>query len=1340
MLSGPARAQIEVSGRLDLPGGGAAVGIEVALLPQVTRYEYGSLVLAGRHYAEPVASARTDDYGDFYLDAPEAGMWRLLVAAKGFRPMTYDLVPLLADTLVPDLELTAESEVRLRIRDADGRPLSDARVLAEPPPRQRRRGVSSDGWRPAWRQAFADDRGVARLGRAADEALHVYAHAPGHLEAERAGIRTDSAELRLERAAPVPLRIVDLDGRPVPEAQLRIGQRRWPLGVSDAEGRFVAPMEPSGEQPVMVLTSDGRRTEPWLDPSSWKKGEDRDVELPIEPLRSGRLIDAASDTPMAGAFVWVAGRAAAFARTDARGGYSLRTPIGGNLWIAGAAPGYVTEMLRVESPDGPTLRLHRAVTARGVVVDQAGEPVEGVEIAAEIDPSQRFSRSNYGALRNIQRTVSAREGGFSISGLHPEVSYLLVATVPGYASTTLPLPKPASDARDELRIELTLGKVVSGTVIGPQREPVVGARIALQEAQQSTSSHRMMRTMWTEPTEKEGWTGTDGRFSFFDLAPGSYSIRISASGYAVHVRRAIDVPQGPGEADLGELPLELGAPVEGRVTDQDGSPLEGAEVHVSEETFFTMGRSGEPEPEATSDSAGMFTFASRADGETVDLEISLDGYVSEPVRGVAVPTHRPLEVKLWQASRISGRVVDASDEPVAGAQFHTLNMRRRMRMSSSTSSGRTESDSDGVFVIEGVAPGEIHLVIRAEGFVASELKDLVVEPGQDLEDVIVRLERGATVLGRVTDVNGLPVADVEVATQPTARSFTMAGRASTRSGDDGRYRLDGVRTGRQSIVATHADHAPVEKSFDVEAGENQLDIAFEASVEISGRIVDSLGAPIGGAHVGLSGRGRFRSDQAVRTDSSGAFSLDFATPGTNELTADADGFAPRTEKVEVGPGGLSGVEIRLDQGAAIVGRILGLDERELAGIEVFANTRQAWAMGVVAADGTYRIEDLAPGKYSLSAHHQASGRSAEGTVDVVDGTPETVLDLEFDDAGLVLTGQVLDGGEPLDSGWVTVQGVDVASGGGGELDHDGRFEINGLEEGRHTLHVMGFSGEMVHREEIDVTRSTDIVVRVATAQLSGHVTDATSGEPIAGAELKLESTRVSNDPMMFFGAASETTDSNGFFRFSEASVGDYLLRVQRDGYAPSERSITVSEGIDEEVEIRLSPTEGVRVRVVLPTGQSARQFYAAALDASGRTVMSGAYSSGDEGVRLSIAPGDWELLLSADGSATTSRRISVPSPPIEARLEGSAQLTIRVPELEGAQVLSTIRCTGPDGRPFRFLGMWRVTEEWPMMGESGQVDGLPPGTWTVRVESRDGRVWQSQVTLAARANPELVLR
>ena len=1344
MTSSPGQAQVTARGRVALPGGRPAAGIEVELLPQTTRYTFGRQVLEGLHYPEPAARALTAGDGSFVLEAPTTGMWMLYLAAEGYRPMLYYFLPLLEDTQVPPLELTAESTVSVRVLGSDAGPQAGARVLAELPASPQDQSGGQDDWRPAWRQAFTDSSGVARLGRARDEALHIYAYAPGHREAERPGVRANSITVHLESATVFELQIVDRRGRPVPGAQVRIGERRWPVELADESGSVHVPRVTEGEQLIEILGADGGQAERWMNPASSPPDELQRITLPRAVDREGRLLDARTKAPLAGAFAWLGGRPAGFVLTDATGTYSLSVPAEADLWVWGAAPGYLKDAAQSASATaaGPTVSLQRAARARGVVVDENDHPIANAEIVASLDLAHRAARISYGAMRQLERDVSATDGGFSIGSLHPDLSYYLRVEKPGYANAELHLPNPRSDTVDELRIALERGRVVTGVVIGPSREPIAGARVELEKSPRSGDPRQIwLSHLANQGKGRDGRTDGSGRFAIHDLASGNYTLRASAAGYAPNRLGVVEVPAAAGGTDLGEVMLQLGVHIEGRITDADGMPLEGAQVFASSEQAGIVSIGPEDDqPSTSSDASGVFSLANRRAGEKVDLRVELPGFATGSLAGVEAPTYQPVEIELHRASRVRGRVLDEAGRPIGGAQLKLQVQFTGARTRAARQHGTVTSDEDGVFLIDNVDPGEIQLTTRADGYAVNELKSLVVEPATDLDGVTVILQPGASVTGQVTDPAGQPVAFAQLMVQGSANAFAATVRHFARTDGEGRYRLEGLSAGRQSISATHDDFQPVTRELEVELGDNTLDIAFEGGVEISGRVVDSAGGAVTGARIGLeTGTFNIRGGQSVVSDTSGAFSIGGLSAGTYTLRADASGFAPsRIEDLQVGPAGLSGVEVRLARGSAIVGQLYGLDEVDAAQVSIFANMPGSFSMGVVGQGGSYRIDDLPPGKYTVVARISANGLTANGEAEVFEGVVETVLDLQFD-PGLTLSGQVFNGAEPLPGATLQLAGFDVGSHSSGMTDHEGRFELKGLKAGRHTLTVDSQSG-LHHSEEVDITRSTEVVVRVASAKISGVVLDASDSRPLAGASVRLEPLDTEAATLGFRLGPQASTDSNGFFRFAQASVGTYRLLVQLDGYAPGELALTVSEGLDEDnLELRLSPTDGVLVYVTLPSGQQAREFSASVLDASGQTLMTGRYNSGENGARLSIPPGTWELHVAASGTAVTSVQISIPSQSIGIALEEQAGLNVRVPDLEGSTTLAKVRIIGPEGRLFRFVQWMWTLDEWPMAGGQAAVPGLPPGTWIIQVTAPDGRVWQGAASLGVGENPEVVL-
>ncbi len=95
-----------------------------------------------------------------------------------------------------------------------------------------------------------------------------------------------------------------------------------------------------------------------------------------------------------------------------------------------------------------------------------------------------------------------------------------------------------------------------------------------------------------------------------------------------------------------------------------------------------------------------------------------------------------------------------------------------------------------------------------------------------------------------------------------------------------------------------------------------------------------------------------------------------------------------------------------------------------------------------------------------------------------------------------------------------------------------------------------------------------------TGTISGSVSDARTGEPLIGANVLVEGTRL--------GAAA---DLSGKFRVEHVPVGTYNIVARYVGYSPSTRRVTVGSGATVTVEFKLNPTAlGLSEVVVTGTG------------------------------------------------------------------------------------------------------------------------------------------------------------
>ncbi len=355
--------------------------------------------------------------------------------------------------------------------------------------------------------------------------------------------------------------------------------------------------------------------------------------------------------------------------------------------------------------------------------------------------------------------------------------------------------------------------------------------------------------------------------------------------------------------------------------------------------------------------------------------------------------------------------------------------------------GETTSAADGTFRVEHVPATGFHPIVTHNmgqrgmtlGYVSAGKPGTtwgsdevpVVADGATIEATI-RLSPAASVVGRVVDAAGAPVADASIGSvrvghegeqrMPPPDAQDNGGRP--KSGADGTYRLVGLPAStsgpsRTRIVAYALGGAPGKPpsvEIDVVAGQDARapDLVIDAPTgsPVGGttvvlHVTDVEGRPIGGATYQVTGSPTyFPMRQAMRTDREGRVRVPIAPPrpGTAAATyvVRANGFAPAA--VDLGASAASDREVAVTLAPArrLTGRVLRADRTPAPGATVSVYSAAvpiddllpkagapAWtprkprpsdpplvAFGTVSAadDGTFVADDLPEGPYHLVAY------------------------------------------------------------------------------------------------------------------------------------------------------------------------------------------------------------------------------------------------------------------------------------------------------------------------------------------------------------------------------------
>ncbi|MCP3962921.1 MAG: carboxypeptidase regulatory-like domain-containing protein [bacterium] len=1341
---------MSIVGRVLGPDGEPPKKTEVWLEPIPSTHERARLRLEGRPGPEAVARTRPGADGSFELAAPEAGMWKVVVSAPGLLTMECRLIPLVEAAVVPTVELTPVADLEVKLIDAEGKPrpgMVGAFTL----------GIRNESWRPQLRLAAAGEDGVARLPLGRDEKIQLEILADGHPLDVFELYDESSVEITVPDGIAGTVRIVDRHRRPLAGAVAFQGSALLPLGLSDEEGRIPLVLRAEDPGTVKVATADlwNGSFEPDL---AAEGGKAKDLRLDPPSTIRGRVLDLESRDPVADALVWaVRGQ---IALTDKQGSYALDIGVYKSRWLQAAAPGYQKGhgRLQEDAPgDAPAIALAPAAGLSGRVVDVDGGALGDVEIDLSVAPtSGRVSSAVRRMMRDGWRGQTSEKGNFRVVGLPSGVGLRLELKRQGFAPYTLEVePLEPFERRSGLEVVLEAGRIAFGRVVDESDVPIAGAEVGL-EAPPPTGDPRVAMRMMQRHRDDVGiptrLTDAEGRFEIADLAPGRYDLAVRATGFAPARVPGVRVTEDGGRVDFGTVIMVPGAAIEGRVTDPDGGDIAGADVAVNlgRRGFSVINQDSGKHGQAKTDSKGRFVIADLTPDQPVALVVTKEGFGSQYLADVRPPPEEPLAIVLQPAGRLAGKVVDEGGDPVPGAnvmvnQDHRAMTRATMAQRRRPTWGRAEKD--GRYEIADVEPGTMMVTVQAEGFQEQMRSGIEVAAGAELELDFV-LEAGGIVEGTVTTADGKPVvqANVNISEQQEVYSASSMISAGGRTDVEGRYRVAGAPLGRATITVSHDSGQRLRKNVELQPGTNVVDLVLERGFEVSGQVVGPDGTPAGGASVSIQPASQaammhfsIGSSQEVSA-AGGTFTLAGVKEGKYVVQAAKEGYAPaRSEPFEVS-GDVSGVLLELRRGATIAGQVLGLELDELGTLELVAYSQQGgMRRGQVDFSARFSFENLAPGQWHVQGQVTSSGRSTMVQVEVPEGVLEVEQDLEFG-TGFSLAGIVLDGGQPLVGANVTVAGS-MASSGHGATGTDGRFRIENLKAGTYQVMVMAGMG-VQHSEALELVGDHELRIEISTGSISGTLRDATDGEPLAGASVMVERLDAGDDPwarQFGFGNQSES-DSSGRFRVPRVRQGTWRVVASKSGYAPGVATAVVAGGSSPEVEIQMTPTEGVSFELALESGVAVPMVQVAILDPSGRRIASGNYSVIEGRVRVStVPPGRWDLVVQAGDSAATRFAVNAPGDQGRLTLPIGGTLHIVVPQLEQVAI-AKIRLTGPDGKLFVFISGFALGPgEWLLSGGQTMVPGLTPGTWSFTVE-HEGLTFNGSATVSPGTMTEVSLR
>jgi protocatechuate 3,4-dioxygenase beta subunit len=1244
LVSLPALASI--TGVVMTRDGKPVAGARVALYSLETADARRERLVSKTPERPPLVTATTDSKGTYTLESPKDAVVDLRIDKDGYAPS--------ALRIERDEEVGATLLVPAAAKQgtvtANGKGVAGATV------------VWSDGSVTAI--ATTDANGRYTIADPSKWANRVMVFHPDFaIQEDFSPVARPSIDRKLDAGVVVTGRVMK-GSTPVAKAVVLIDN--YPSAESAEDGSFTVPHAPKNWRGVLARSGDQ---------IAFAARGTKAVVLKLEPSSSvsGTVRDASTQKGVAGAEVRLTrpmrGEIVASAITDAKGNYSIGGFAPDAYTLTPSRPGYafaggsvsVTAGQRVQRPFAGSAEARIS----GMVVDEEKKPVAAAVVSAQGVAREGGPFMMRQGGRSRRPGVSGPDGRYSVrTAAEGDVQIEAVRTgYPAARSSTLHLT--AGERRSGIVVTIPRGIAVSGRVTDRDGKPLSGVSVSAAESRGGPAGMRRMVIMDGDSEDDSVRTASDGSFTI-RLKEGSYDVGFRREGYAARSVRALQV--GDNMKPL-EVTLDPGVEITGRVT-RGGRPIESVSVNALSE---------DGPHSTTTDSDGHFVIADLTPGTTMVNFTRPEEFIQQ-MRSLTAPA-RDVSIEIPPGGRISGRVVDKSThKPITAFQAGVSGTRSGGGMVfAMPPQMRSFTSEDGSFALDNVPTGQIEVLASAPGYITAKAGGVVVEEGKAVENLELALETGVRLFGRVTGPTGEPLSGAVVRPRrERGMVMVMTGPENVATTDaNGEYSIDTLEPGEKTFEIIRSGYLTESKSVELSGRETRLDVQLSQGLRISGQVVTEAGAGVADALVSATSAAT-SGRPATRTDAAGAFTFENLAPGHYTFVASKQGFADgRTRDVDITAGGV--VRVTLKTGSVIYGHLSGVTEAELQDATVRAMGPGGAAEAAVDANGNYRIEGAPSGSVRVSADVGRGFRerrsSAVKTVEVEAGSSAQV-DIEFE-SQTSIRGRVTRNGTPLSNAGISFnpRGPGVQTNARTTTDGNGYYAVSGLSDGRYSVTVVDFERLTPYQTTYEVKGAGTFDIDMRTTLVRGRVTDAASGDAIAGATIQVRRTD-DPSPMSMRGV---TTDSSGTFVVESMTAGSYVFTAQKEGYGNLSRDLSVTESGASDVEFKLSRNEGITIRVIDARDQRLLDGRVTVFDAQGRAVVDNRFflDSTPQGVHLSLSPGTYRATVWAEGYAPRTVSLVSPSKPTIALTPGG-QLTLRV-KSGGTE---RVRLVDANGQPY----------------------------------------------------------
>lgn len=702
---------------------------------------------------------------------------------------------------------------------------------------------------------------------------------------------------------------------------------------------------------------------------------------------SGIVVDEGG-TPLAGARVTPVAREGRPVSIAVQNAHAILSDTNGRFSVAGLrmarwhlavrAEGYAGIVVGPVEFGKDDLRcvLQRVLPTTGYVLENDGpqQPVAGATVIAT-------------ACDIPLEPVEVRtgdDGAFEFTSL-PPAPFFLTAASKTLTMVEAPIRierlEPYPSKQREIHIQLERGAAIQGTVANVDSGPLEG-RIVVARA---NIGHLLVYE--SQPTD------ASGIYRIGNLPPGEYTVTLKEGlqglPFVASPTSTRQVRLATSQlADHVDLTVVLGVTIAGKVVDETGEPVAGAQVMASAAASDDQ-LLGHDTPcsnfcAAVSGEDGRFLLTGFANAQDVMVVARTTMRTSKQVGPMPVPemgfTDLVLRLELDRTASVAGRVVSRNGVGVKSS----ITASPRKQGEAWAGSVTSETSPDGSFLLHGLQAGVYDLLLLLGQTNRPNLRTLTMTEGQHISGMTLVYDQDLQEIGgRVVNEEAAAVQGALVHVQSMGDA-SGASNASVFTTLEGTFRIAALVSGQYAMEVSAKGYEPV-RIASVIAGEAMQDIVLRRPYTVIGRVIDdATNRPVSQFQAALqpageNGSGRLGNYREF-SDPDGRFALEW-TRDAGTIVVRAAGYV--LESRPLGPIGAwstePGLTIALKPSTlSVKGQVVDMAGNAVPGASVYlelmpASPAETQPDTVSDAYGSFTVSTDKPDLVAVYVYHSVSG-------------------------------------------------------------------------------------------------------------------------------------------------------------------------------------------------------------------------------------------------------------------------------------------------------------------------------------------------------------------------------